>query len=148
MAANQDQLCEILLVEDNPGDIMLVEEALSESGMNYNLHTIRNGSDVLDYLKNDSQHIPDLMLLDLNLPRKNGKEILQEIKDDETLGAIPVIVLTTSDAESDIYSCYKLKANCYISKPADYEHFSEIVKYVKEFWGSIAKLPSRHMYNG
>ncbi|MGE5457922.1 MAG: response regulator [Methanococcaceae archaeon] len=138
--------CELLLVEDNPGDIMLVEEALNESGLKYHLNTIRNGGDVIDYLKSPDCVKPDIILLDLNLPRKNGKDVLREIKGDDKLESIPILVLTTSEAESDIYSCYKLRANCYITKPVDFDRFMEVIKTVKEFWTSMVKLPPRN-YN-
>lgn len=137
---------EILLVEDNPGDIRLTQEALKESKVNNNLTVARDGEEALQLLyKLDLQSEktrPDLILLDLNLPKKDGREVLEKIKGDERLKRIPVVILTTSKAEEDILKSYNLHANCYITKPVDLNQFLVIVKTIDDFWLSIVKLPS------
>lgn len=142
---------EILLVEDNIGDIRLTQEALKESNLLVNLRVVRDGLEAMELLRRNGSHTnkpnPDLILLDLNLPRKDGREVLQEIKNDADLKRIPVVVLTTSEAESDILATYGFHANCYITKPVDMDQFIKIVKMLKEFWFTIVKLPPRE-YNG
>ena len=142
---------EILLVEDNIGDIRLTQEALKESNLWVNLRVVRDGLEAMEFLHGKGSHVdapnPDLILLDLNLPRKDGREVLQEIKNDADLKRIPVVVLTTSEAESDIMATYGLHANCYITKPVDMDQFIKIVKMLEEFWFTIVKLPPRE-YNG
>jgi chemotaxis family two-component system response regulator Rcp1 len=142
---------EILLVEDNIGDIRLTEEALKESNLWVNLRVVRDGLEAMEFLHGKGGHVgapnPDLILLDLNLPRKDGREVLQEIKNDADLKRIPVVVLTTSEAESDIMATYGLHANCYITKPVDMDQFIKIVKMLEEFWFTIVKLPPRE-YHG
>lgn len=137
----------ILLIEDNPGDVRLTKEAFSESKIPIDLHVVMDGEEALDYLHSaglqpDSE-IPDLILLDLNLPKKDGREVLEEIKTNERLKRIPVVVLTTSNAEQDIMTSYNCHANCYINKPVDFDHFFDIIQKVEEFWLSTAILPSR-----
>jgi CheY-like chemotaxis protein len=138
---------EILLVEDNIGDIRLTEEALKESNLIVNLHVARDGMEAMEFLRGEDGHdnapTPDLILLDLNLPRKDGREVLQEIKNDADLKRIPVVVLTTSEAESDIITTYGFHANCYINKPVDMDQFIKIVQMLEEFWFTIVKLPPR-----
>jgi CheY-like chemotaxis protein len=137
---------EILLIEDNIGDIRLTEEALKESNLIVNLSVARDGIEAMEFLRsagNNNAGAPDLILLDLNLPRKDGREVLQEIKNDAELRRIPVVVLTTSEAEADIVATYGLHANCYINKPVDMEQFIKIVKLLQEFWFTIVKLPPR-----
>ncbi|HEY7555507.1 MAG TPA: response regulator [Candidatus Binatia bacterium] len=138
---------EILLVEDNIGDIRLTEEALKESSLIVNLSIARDGMEAMEFLRGEGTHAnalaPDLILLDLNLPRKDGREVLQEIKNDADLKRIPVVVLTTSQAESDIIATYGFHANCYINKPVDMDQFIKIVKLLQEFWFTIVKLPPR-----
>jgi CheY-like chemotaxis protein len=138
---------EILLVEDNIGDIRLTEEALKESNLIVNLSIARDGMEAMEFLRGEGTHAdapaPDLILLDLNLPRKDGREVLQEIKNDADLKRIPVVVLTTSQAESDIIATYGFHANCYINKPVDMDQFIKIVKLLEEFWFTIVKLPPR-----
>ena len=138
---------EILLVEDNPGDVRLTIEALKESKLYNNLNIVGDGVEAIAYLRREGQYAqsprPDLILLDLNLPREDGREVLSEIKADATLKRIPVVVLTTSAAEQDILRTYELHANCYITKPVDLEQFIMIVQNIQEFWFSIVKLPSR-----
>ncbi len=138
---------EILLVEDNPGDVRLTKEALKENKINNNLNVVGDGVEALDYLKKKGKYAknsrPDLILLDLNLPRKDGREVLTEIKKDEGLKRIPVVILTTSSAEEDILNTYNLHANCYITKPVDLEQFLKVVKSIEDFWISIVRLPPK-----
>jgi two-component system, chemotaxis family, response regulator Rcp1 len=137
---------EILLVEDNPADVRLTQEALKEGKVRNNLHVARDGIEAIEYLRRlgkwASSPRPDLILLDLNLPRKDGREVLFEIKNDPDLKAIPVVVLTTSSAEQDIFKSYKLHANCYITKPVDLEQFVQVVKSIDDFWLTVVRLPS------
>ena len=136
----------ILLVEDNPGDVRLTQEALKESKMLNELYVTEDGVEALDFLNREGKYSeaphPDLILLDLNLPRKDGRELLEEIKADEKLRRIPVVVLTTSKAQEDIYRMYEQHANCYITKPIDLDQFIEVVKSIDNFWLTIVKLPS------
>lgn len=136
---------EILLVEDNPGDVRLTREALKEGKIHNRLHVAADGVEALAFLRRQGAHAravkPDLILLDLNLPRKNGLEVLQELKADEALRRIPVVILTTSSAEKDVVASYDLHANCYVTKPVDIEQFITVVKSVEEFWFSIVRLP-------
>lgn len=137
---------EILLVEDNPGDVRLTVEAFKENKMSNNLHVARDGEEALAFLRHEGEHSdaprPDLILLDLNLPRKDGREVLAEVKSDEALCRIPVVILTTSEAEEDILRTYDLHANCYITKPVDLDQFIRIVKSIEEFWLTIVRLPA------
>ena len=138
---------EILLVEDNPGDVRLTQEVLKEGKVHNKLSIVENGVQALSFLnKEDGYHdapTPDLILLDLNLPKKDGREVLLEIKKDQQLRKIPVVVLTTSQAEEDILKVYDLNANCYVSKPVDLGQFIDVVKSIEDFWLSIVKLPTR-----
>ncbi len=137
---------EILLVEDNPGDVRLTQEALKESKVTNNLSVAEDGVEALAFLKREGKYAdaphPDLLLLDLNLPKKDGRELLEEIKADENLRRIPVVVLTTSKAEEDILRMYDQHANCYITKPIDFDQFIEVVKSIEDFWLTIVKLPT------
>ena len=137
---------EVLLVEDNAGDVRLTEEAFKEGKLAVNLTVARDGLEATEMLHQRNGHghsnRPDLILLDLNLPKKDGRQVLQEIKNDPSLMRIPVVVLTTSAAESDIATTYGSHANCYITKPVDMDHFVDIVKLLEEFWFTIVKLPS------
>lgn len=137
---------EILLVEDNPADIRLTTEVLKDAKLRNTIHVARDGIEALEFLRRQGKFNgfpePDLVLLDLNLPRLNGREVLREIKSDPELKRIPVVILTTSDAEQDILKSYELHANCYITKPVDLEQFSKVVQYIEEFWFTIVKLPS------
>lgn len=140
---NKNQL-HIMLVEDNPGDVRLTREALDESGRPYRLTVASDGVKALDFLRatrENQQDRPDLILLDWNLPRMDGKEVLREIKSDPRLRIIPVVVLTTSRAHTDITRAYDLQANCFISKPVDVLQFFRIINDVEEFWTSTATLP-------
>lgn len=137
---------DILLVEDNPGDVRLTQEALKEAKVGNQLHVVEDGVEAMAFLRHegkyaDSPH-PDLILLDLNLPKKDGREVLAEIKQDPKLMRIPVVVLTTSRAEEDILRSYNLHANCYVTKPVDLDQFITIVKSIEDFWLTIVKLPS------
>jgi chemotaxis family two-component system response regulator Rcp1 len=138
---------EILLVEDNPGDVRLTVEALKDGKVLNQLHVVEDGVAALDFLYMRAPYTnvprPDLILLDLNLPRKNGREILAEIKSDDSLKTIPVVILTTSEAEQDILRAYSLHANCYISKPVGYDQFTNIVRSIEAFWLTIVKLPPK-----
>lgn len=135
----------IMLVEDNPGDIRLTVEALKESKVKNTLSVVQDGVEALAFLKREGKYAsaerPDIIFLDLNLPRKNGREVLAEIKADNILKRIPVVILTTSAAEQDILKTYELHANCYVTKPVDLEKFIEVVKSIEDFWFTIVRLP-------
>ncbi|MGE5616986.1 MAG: response regulator [Bacillota bacterium] len=137
---------EILLVEDNAGDYRLTQEALREGKVYNNLHWAKDGVEALEFLhrrgKYEGVPRPDIILLDLNLPKKDGREVLAEIKSDEDLRPIPVVILTTSQAEEDILRSYDLHANCYISKPVDLEQFIRVVKSIDDFWLTVVRLPN------
>jgi len=137
---------EILLVEDNPGDYRLTQEALKEGKVYNNLYWARDGVEALDFLKRRGKHAgaprPDIILLDLNLPKKDGREVLSEIKGDEELRSIPVVILTTSKAEEDVLRSYDLHANCYVTKPVDLDKFIVVVQSIDRFWLTIATLPT------
>ena len=136
---------EILLVEDNPGDVRLTIEALRESKVRNHLSVARDGVEALAFVRRVGTHAqavrPDLILLDLNLPRKDGREVLAELKADPDLKTIPVVILTTSRAEQDVLRSYELQANCYISKPVDLDQFITVVKSIEDFWLTIVTLP-------
>ncbi|MDE3090874.1 MAG: response regulator [Chloroflexota bacterium] len=136
---------EILLVEDNSGDVRLTQEALKEGKVLNNLSVVGDGVEALAFLRREGKYTyaprPDLILLDLNLPKKDGREVLAGIKTDEHLRRIPVVVLTVSQAEEDILKSYNLNANCYISKPVDLDQFIRAVKSIEDFWLAIVKLP-------
>jgi chemotaxis family two-component system response regulator Rcp1 len=137
---------DILLVEDSPGDVRLTREALREGKVINQLQVVGDGVEALDYLFQRGAYVgaprPDLILLDLNLPRKDGREVLAEIKADATLKRIPVVVLTTSQAEEDVLRSYNLHANCYIPKPVDFDRFIQVVRSIDAFWLSVVKLPT------
>jgi CheY-like chemotaxis protein len=137
---------EILLVEDNPGDARLTMEALREAKVHNRLHHVTDGIEALAFLRRQGKHAkavrPDLILLDLNLPRKDGREVLSEIKSDDSFRRIPVVVLTTSQAEEDILRAYNLNANCYVTKPVDLDQFIKVVQTIEDFWLSVVKLPT------
>jgi chemotaxis family two-component system response regulator Rcp1 len=136
---------EILLVEDNPGDVDLAREALENSKIDNLIHAVGNGEEAMDFLRRKGKYAdaprPDLVLLDLNLPRKDGREVLAEIKSDEDLKRIPVVILTSSKDEEDILKAYNLHANCYITKPMDLNQFIKVVKSIEDFWFTVVKLP-------
>ena len=139
------KIADILLVEDNAGDITLTKEALLESKIKNTLYVTRDGEEAMDFLYKKGEFsdapTPDLILLDLNLPRKDGREVLKDIREDPNLKVIPIVILTTSDADQDILKSYELSANCYIKKPVDFERFIEVVKNIQYFWLTIVKLP-------
>ena len=136
---------EVLLVEDSPGDVRLTREALKDAKVHISLHVASDGIEAMAFLERSGKHInmprPDLILLDLNLPRKDGREVLKEIKESPTLRSIPVVILTTSSSEADILQSYRLHANCYISKPVDLNGFLKVVKSIDNFWLSVVTLP-------
>ena len=144
-AASTSEQMEILLVEDNPGDVRLTREAFKEGSLVNRLSVARDGVEALEFLRREGPFSeaprPDMILLDLNLPRKDGREVLATIKDDGSLKQIPVVVLTTSRDERDIQATYDLHANCYIAKPVDLEHFLEVVKGIEAFWLRTVRLP-------
>lgn len=136
---------EILMVEDNPGDVRLTVEGLKEGKVKNNLYVVQDGVEALAYLRREGEYKdavrPDLILLDLNLPKMDGREVLSEIKADEDLKHIPVVVLTSSKAEQDILKAYSLHANCYITKPVDLDQFISVVESIEDFWFTIVRLP-------
>jgi two-component system response regulator len=146
MTARDSKPIEILLVEDNSGDARLAREALRDAKVRNNLTWISDGTEALAFLRREGKYQraarPDLILLDLNLPRKDGREVLTEIKADEKYRRIPVVILTTSQAEEDVLRAYHLNANCYITKPVDLDQFMKVVKTIEDFWLTIVKLPS------
>ena len=138
---------EILLVEDNPGDVRLTKEALKEGKVYNNLTWAKDGVEALEVLRQQGKHAkaprPDIILLDLNLPKKDGREVLSVIKGDDQLKQIPVVILTTSKAEEDVLKSYELHANCYVTKPVDLEKFIQVVRCIDSFWMTVVTLPSK-----
>lgn len=138
---------DILLVEDNEGDVRLTREALNLTKFYNKLHVVEDGEEAMAFLRKEGKFAnapcPDIILLDLNLPKKDGREVLTEIKTDDNLKRIPVVILTSSKAEEDIFKAYNLHANCYVTKPMDVNQFMHIVKTIDEFWLSIVKLPPK-----
>jgi len=136
---------EVLLVEDDPGDVLLIQEAFEDNKVRNRLHCVSDGVDALRFLRRQDEFAdaprPDLILLDLNLPRKDGREVLAEVKTDERLQQIPVVVLTTSKLEEDVLRSYKLHANAYVTKPVDFDRFIEVVRQIDEFFVTVVKLP-------
>jgi CheY-like chemotaxis protein len=140
------QPIEVLLVEDDPGDVLLIREAFEFNKVHNNLNVVSDGEQALAYLRGEGEYAdatrPDLVLLDLNLPRKDGREVLAEAKNDPALRAIPIVVLTTSEAEEDVLKSYQLHANAYVTKPVDFERFVSIVRQIDDFFVSVVRLPS------
>jgi len=138
---------EILLVEDSEGDVGLIEEVFEEAKIRNNLHVVEDGEEAILFLRGERQFSgisrPDIILLDLNLPKKDGREVLEEIKEDDELKNIPVVVLTTSKAEEDILKSYNLHANAYVTKPVDFDQFIRVIKSIEDFWLEVVKLPSK-----
>jgi two-component system, chemotaxis family, response regulator Rcp1 len=136
---------EILLVEDSPGDVKLTIEALRDAKVNNNLHVARDGEEAMAFLRREGDHAdaprPDLILLDLNLPRKDGREVLADVKSDPKLKRIPVVILTTSQSDDDVAQAYSLSANCYVTKPVDLDQFLRVVRAIDNFWLTLVKLP-------
>jgi chemotaxis family two-component system response regulator Rcp1 len=145
LLANDTTAFEILLVEDSPGDVRLTREALKDAKVHINLHVASDGIEAMAFLNHEGDFAevprPDMILLDLNLPRKDGRQVLEEIKATPALMTIPIVILTTSESEQDILKSYQLHANCYISKPVDLDGFLTVVKCIDNFWLSIVKLP-------
>ena len=144
---NNTQPIEILLVEDNPGDARLTIEAMREAKVLNRMHVVEDGVEAMEFLRRQGRFgdapRPDLILLDLNLPRKDGREVLAEVKTDPDLKRIPVVVLTTSRAEEDVLRAYDLHANCYVTKPVDFEQFMRVVRQIDEFWVKVVTLPAK-----
>lgn len=138
---------QVLLVEDNEDDVELTLEALEDSRVRMDIHVVPNGVEAMAFLRREGKYVekpwPDLVLLDLNLPLMDGREVLKAIREDPDLTGLPVVVLTTSDDEADVEKAYRLHANCYISKPVDFVQFSEIIKQIEGFWLQLVKLPNR-----
>jgi two-component system response regulator len=147
-ATAESKPVEILLVEDNPGDVELTREALHDTKVHMRLSVVSDGVEALAFLRREREYAsaprPDLILLDLNLPRKDGRHVLAEVKDDPVLRHIPVVVLTSSQAEADIARAYELHANCYVTKPVDLDQFVKIVQSIEQFWFTVVKLPPAH----
>ncbi len=145
--SSQGKPIEILLVEDNPGDVRLTVEALRDAKVHNNLYVAKDGVEAMSFLRREGPYAdaprPDLILLDLNLPKKDGREVLEEIKEDTGLRRIPVVVLTTSEAERDILRAYNLHANCYVTKPVGLEQFITVIKTIEDFWLEIVKQPPK-----
>ena len=144
---NGFQVINVLLVEDNPGDVRLIRETLNENKLRFNLCHVKDGLEACEFLKKENNFAdapdPDLILLDLNLPKKDGREVLYDIKNDERLKHIPVVVLTSSLADCDILKCHNLHANCFVTKPVDLDQFITVVKNIQNFWFTIVKLPCK-----
>jgi chemotaxis family two-component system response regulator Rcp1 len=138
---------EVLLVEDSPGDVRLTREAFKDAKMHINLHVASDGAEAMAFLRREGEHAnsprPDLILLDLNLPKKDGREVLAELKQSSVLKCIPVVILTTSASETDIQGSYEQHANCYITKPVDLEGFLKVVRSIDSFWLSVVRLPAK-----
>jgi CheY-like chemotaxis protein len=146
-ATEQGVPIEVLLVEDDPGDVLMTREAFDEHKVRNNLNVVSDGADALAYVRREGEFAgatrPDLILLDLNLPKRDGREVLKELKADPDLREIPIVVLTTSSAESDVQASYQLHANAYVTKPVDFERFISAVKQIDDFFVSLVKLPRR-----
>jgi CheY-like chemotaxis protein len=138
---------EVLLVEDDPGDVLMTREAFEDHKVKNQLHVVNDGAEAMAFLRREGQYAdvprPDLVLLDLNLPRMDGREVLNAIKSDPDLASIPVVILTTSEAEEDVLRSYSLHANAYVTKPVDFERFIKVVRQIDEFFVSVVRLPSR-----
>lgn len=138
---------DVLLVEDDPGDVDLTRETMEESKILANLHVVENGIEAMAFLRKEGVYAdactPDMILLDLNMPRMDGRQVLEELRQDETLKAIPVVVLTTSTSDEDIVRSYNLGANCYVAKPTGLDEFMKVVKSIENFWFTVVKLPTK-----
>jgi CheY-like chemotaxis protein len=141
------KVIDVLLVEDDPGDVLMTREAFADHKIHNDLHVVGNGVDALAFLRQEGEYahvpVPDLVLLDLNLPRMGGREVLAAIKSDPELRQIPVVVLTTSDSEDDVTTSYSLHANAYVTKPVDFERFIDVVRQIDDFFVSVVRLPAR-----
>jgi two-component system, chemotaxis family, response regulator Rcp1 len=138
---------EILIVEDSPSDVFITKEAFKLTNGGHHIHVAHDGVEAMEFLRKEGKHshapCPDIVLLDLNMPRKDGREVLGEMKNDQKLRCIPVIVMTSSGAERDVDEAYSLHANCYVTKPADFDQFKDLIKTIQTFWFSKATLPTR-----
>jgi CheY-like chemotaxis protein len=138
---------EVLLVEDDPGDVLMTKEAFHDYKLSNQLHVVTDGAEAMEFLRRQGEHAdaprPDLVLLDLNLPRMDGREVLQAIKSDPDLASIPVVILTTSEAEEDVLRSYSLHANAYVTKPVDFDRFIQVVRQIDEFFVTVVRLPTR-----
>ena len=147
MHDDQSEEIEVLLVEDDPGDVLMTREAFEQHKLRNTLHVVSDGVEALSFLRQEGQYAdvprPDLVLLDLNLPRKDGREVLAEIKADPQLRRTPVVVLTTSEAEEDVLRSYDLHANAYVAKPVDFDRFIDVVRRIDSFFVTVVKLPNR-----
>lgn len=146
--SSREKPIEILIVDDNEGDLRLAKEGFKKNKIRNRIHSVEDGVEAMEFLRKEGKYTnvprPDLILLDLNLPKKDGREVLEEIKNDETLKSIPVVILTISKAEEDILKTYNLHANCFITKPIDYKQFIKVVNSIENFWLAIVKLPSKN----
>jgi CheY-like chemotaxis protein len=147
VAPNEGNPIEILLAEDNPGDVRLTEKALDHGNIINNLHVVENGVEAIKFLRQQGEYAdkprPDLVLLDLNMPKKDGREVMEDMEADPKLGRIPVVVLTSSEAEEDVVRSYELSANAYLTKPVDFDGFVDIVSRIEDFWFSVVKMPPK-----
>jgi CheY-like chemotaxis protein len=147
MTLQPERQVEILLVEDDPGDVLMTREAFSDYKLRNQLHVVSDGADAMAFLRQEGEYAdlprPDLVLLDLNLPRMDGRQVLESIKSDPELSSIPVVVLTTSEAEDDVLRSYSLHANAYVTKPVDFERFIEVVRQIDDFFVTVVRLPGR-----
>jgi two-component system, chemotaxis family, response regulator Rcp1 len=143
---------EVLLVEDSPGDVRLTQEAFRDANSAIHLHVASDGVEAMAFLRREGAHVgaprPDLILLDLNLPKMDGREVLAHIKEDDSLKLIPTVILTTSDSEADIVKSYQLQANCYLTKPVQFDAFETLVKSINDFWLTKVKLPQQQTSSG
>lgn len=137
----------ILVVDDDPGDVLMIEEALADSGVQKSIDVVNDGQEAMEFLRREGRHIdalrPDMILLDLNMPRMDGRQVLNQVKNDESLRTIPIVVLTTSNADSDILGSYTLQANAYVTKPIGLDEFNNVVRHIDEFFGHVVVLPRR-----
>lgn len=147
MTQQPERQVEILLVEDDPGDVLMTREAFQDYKLRNQLHVVNDGAEALAFLRQEGEYAdkprPDLVLLDLNLPRMDGRQVLEAIKSDAELASIPVVVLTTSEAEEDVVGSYSLHANAYVTKPVDFERFIEVVRHIDDFFVTVVRLPRR-----
>ena len=145
--SDNERQIEVLLVEDDPGDVVMTREAFEDHKVRNQLHVVNDGADAMAFLRQEGEYAdvprPDLVLLDLNLPRMDGREVLEAIKSDPELASIPVVVLTTSETEDDVLRSYSLHANAYVTKPVDFERFIEVVRQIDDFFVTVVRLPRR-----
>jgi len=148
-SAEADMPVEILLVEDSPGDVRLTQEAFREANRSHRLHVACDGADAMDFLRREGRHVhaprPDFILLDLNLPKMDGREVLAQIKKDDSLKMIPTVILTTSEEKADIAKSYELQANCFLTKPVQLEAFESLVRSIDDFWLTTVRLPRQEL---